>query len=201
MADLIEGSLKIKPNSLNLNLTLTTGQNFRWRKSPINENEWIGVIDNFYVVSLEQNPDQINYKVLNSQLVQQQFEECQTGRTSSLELKKLFVRSLESYFRLDYDIDALYLKWFKNDTHFYKTSHKYRGIRLLRQNIPENIFSFICSTNNNVPRISSMVEALCEHYGSLLYKCDDVGDIYSFPVINALANSSVESNLRKLNFG
>lgn len=201
MAKLIEGFLKVKPNSLNLDLTLTTGQNFRWRKSPANENEWIGVIDNFYVVALEQTSDQIMYKVLNTQLVQQQFDECQAGKTGALDLRKSFVRSLESYFRLDSDIDTLYTKWFKNDTHFNKTSNKYRGIRLLRQNIPENIFSFICSTNNNVARISTMVEALCERYGTPLYKCDDVGDIYSFPVINALTDPAVEADLRTLGFG
>eukprot|EP01135_Chromosphaera_perkinsii_P007236 Nk52_evm44s745 gene=Nk52_evmTU44s745 len=39
------------------------------------------------------------------------------------------------------------------------------GIRILRQDPEENLFAFICSANNNIPRITGMVAMLCEAFG------------------------------------
>jgi 3-methyladenine DNA glycosylase/8-oxoguanine DNA glycosylase len=40
------------------------------------------------------------------------------------------------------------------------------GCRLLRQDPVECLFSFLCSSNNNIPRITKMLDALRLHYGS-----------------------------------
>ena len=39
------------------------------------------------------------------------------------------------------------------------------GLRVLRQDPLECLFSFICSSNNNIARIAQMIEALCVTYG------------------------------------
>jgi N-glycosylase/DNA lyase len=39
------------------------------------------------------------------------------------------------------------------------------GIRQLRQDPAETLFTFICSSNNNIGRISGMVERMCQKYG------------------------------------
>ena len=46
------------------------------------------------------------------------------------------------------------------DEHFLKVYDKCSGIRLLKQDKVETLFAFICSSNNNISRISQMVTYL-----------------------------------------
>ncbi|XP_052576140.1 N-glycosylase/DNA lyase isoform X9 [Peromyscus californicus insignis] len=74
------------------------------------------------------------------------------------------------------------------------------GVRLLRQDPTECLFSFICSSNNNIARITSMVERLCQAFGPRLIQLDDV-TYHGFPSLQALAGPEVEAHLRKLGLG
>jgi len=47
-----------------------------------------------------------------------------------------------------------------------------KGVRLLRQDPVETLFTFICSANNNIQRISSMVDKLCMTYGQYIAQVD-----------------------------
>lgn len=108
---------------------------------------------------------------------------------------------LKSYFRLDFDLDAHYKKWSQAHEHFASNvSEKYQNIRQLDIDAVENLFSFICSQNNNISRISSLVNKLCIHYGEKICEVDGQ-EYFSFPDLNALAKNGVEDNLRKLGFG
>ena len=49
-------------------------------------------------------------------------------------------------------LEPLYESWAKFDPVFEKVSHRFTGVRMLRQDPTENIFSFICSSNNNITR-------------------------------------------------
>lgn len=194
---MIQGVLKVGIDQLNLPRTLATGQNFRWRKRPHTE-EWIGLLDNQLVVALEQTPNSIKYTLLN-----------ENAEAKGKAQKDHLERRLTAYFRLDDDIEKLYSRWSRADEHFAKTSAQFRGIRLLRQDVVENIFSFICSSNNNISRISKMIEALCTKYGTKLHSFAEedekdgsqMPDIYSFPTVEKLANDEVEAELRQLSFG
>uniref|UniRef100_A0A0K8T7Y0 N-glycosylase/DNA lyase n=1 Tax=Lygus hesperus TaxID=30085 RepID=A0A0K8T7Y0_LYGHE len=71
---------------------------------------------------------------------------------------------------------------------------------MLNQEPIENIFSFICSSNNNIKRISSMVEKMCSLYGEKVF--EDNGTSYlAFPSLERLAGEDVESTLRVSGFG
>ncbi|KAL7779018.1 hypothetical protein CFE70_008521 [Pyrenophora teres f. teres 0-1] len=77
---------------------------------------------------------------------------------------------------------------------------KFTGIRILRQDAWEALIGFICSSNNNISRISGMVHNLCLHYGPLIGHIHDV-PYHDFPTPAALSGPTVEANLMKLGFG
>src|SRR5205823_11910016 len=107
------------------------------------------------------------------------------------------------YFQLEISLQTLYAEWSELDPKFRKitqTVKDYQGIRLLKQEPIETIFAFICSSNNNLPRISSMVEALCTNYGEKIVELDG-NTYYAFPEVKKLQGTEVEEKLRKLGFG
>jgi 3-methyladenine DNA glycosylase/8-oxoguanine DNA glycosylase len=61
---------------------------------------------------------------------------------------------LRKYFRLDVSLEEHYAQWSKMDPHFKKAAEKFTGVRILSQDPVENLFSFICSSNNNIGRFT-----------------------------------------------
>ena len=107
---------------------------------------------------------------------------------------------LRDYFQLDVSVQDLYRKWCDCDPVFRELAGSFSGIRILRQDPVENLFSFICSSNNHISRISSMVEKLCEHYGPQIGTLNGKS-YYGFPNAESLAAPGVEDKLRSLGFG
>jgi len=107
---------------------------------------------------------------------------------------------LRSYFNLHLDLSALYEQWSSDDANFKRKAPKFTGIRILNQDAWESLIAFICSSNNNISRISQMVHKLCLHYGPFI---GHIGDepFHDFPTPRALSGSKVESHLRELGFG
>ena len=64
---------------------------------------------------------------------------------------------LKHYLSLKYDLTSLYDHWSQSDPNFRKKAPKFTGIRILSQDAWEALISFICSSNNNISRISQMV--------------------------------------------
>ena len=69
-----------------------------------------------------------------------------------------------------------------------------RGMRLLNQPVWECLISFILSSNNNVKRISGIIERLCTRYG------EDMGGYYAFPAADVLAEAG-ERELKECGTG
>lgn len=63
------------------------------------------------------------------------------------------------------------------DENFRKKASLFRGVRLLQQDPVETLFSFICSSNNNIARISGMIERMCQHFG------DKIAEVKVFNVL------------------
>lgn len=107
---------------------------------------------------------------------------------------------IQHYFNLTPNLTKLYEQWSASDPNFAKKAPKFTGVRILKQDAWEALVGFICSSNNNIIRISQMVHKLCINYGPLLGELD--GETYhDFPSPQALAQEGVEANLRSLGFG
>ncbi|KAJ1959109.1 8-oxoguanine glycosylase ogg1, partial [Dispira parvispora] len=110
-------------------------------------------------------------------------------------------RLLWDYFQLDVKLGNLYQQWSQADANFRTKGLQFPGLRVLRQPPVENVLSFICSSNNHIPRITQMVETMCETYGEPVAEYQ--GRVfYSFPTLaNLNARSNLETELRELGFG
>jgi hypothetical protein len=64
---------------------------------------------------------------------------------------------VKHYFNLGVNLGQLYEQWAAADANFKKRAPKFAGVRILRQDPWEALIGFICSSNNNISRISSMV--------------------------------------------
>ncbi|KAM3088378.1 8-oxoguanine glycosylase ogg1 [Clarireedia jacksonii] len=107
---------------------------------------------------------------------------------------------LRRYLNLSPNLTELYEQWSSVDPNFKKRAPKFTGVRILKQDAWEALVGFICSSNNNIIRISQMVNNLCLHYGPLI---GHVGDqpFHDFPPAEALTGAGVEAHLRALGFG
>jgi N-glycosylase/DNA lyase len=73
---------------------------------------------------------------------------------------------------------------------------RWRGLRIVRQDLWECLVSFACSSANNIKRIRAMIDAMCLHWGEFV-RCD--GQAFrTFPRPGALGS---ERDLRKMGFG
>ena len=107
---------------------------------------------------------------------------CQKGTT------KIFCKCpkfFENYFDLQTDY-AKIKQDLKSDELVARGINYGSGIRILRQDPIETIISFIISANNNIPRIKTIIENICLHYGT------KVDDYYTFPTLNQLSNIPLE---------
>ncbi len=162
--------LSVPAWELNLSLCVQSGQVFRWQA----EGEgWIGIAGNHLLrVVPHGNRWQVASPTLENPL-------------------PLFLH----LFRLEVD-----LKRVQCDPRWEHWVRALPGLRLMRWNNPEEcLFSFVCTPANNIPRITGMIERLCEHYGEPIAEWS--GKLWhAFPDSYTIARLR-EAELRALGFG
>ena len=172
-------NIACKRSDLYLEAVLQCGQAFGWRRSK--GGIWFGVLTD-RVFLLRQSESSLLYHTL-------------PNRTYSDSEGVLL-----DYFRLREDMDSCYKEWSERDKKFREAHKSITGIRILRQDPIETIFSFICSSANNTLRISQLVLKLCLHFGEQIALFEDV-PCHSFPRIEDLAREGVTEKLVSLGFG
>jgi N-glycosylase/DNA lyase len=85
------------------------------------------------------------------------------------------------------------------DARFAQVAPAFPGLRVVRTDPVECLFSFLCSSANNIARITRMVDALCRRYGEPLGEVEGAR-YYRFPSVSALA-AAREEELFALGFG
>ncbi|CAH0049775.1 unnamed protein product [Clonostachys solani] len=156
--------LPVGLSELCIDTTLRCGQSFRWQK--IND-EWVCTLHG-RILSLKQDSTHLHYKVT---WPEQSVKGSPTAQKLTPKAEDDTQALLHHYFSLDLDLASLYEQWSSVDPNFRKKAPTFTGVRMLNQDAWEALIAFICSSNNNITRISQM------------------------------ARNGVESNLRELGFG
>ncbi|HMS53916.1 MAG TPA: DNA glycosylase [Fimbriimonadaceae bacterium] len=156
-----EYTIDLQRDPIDLETTLTCGQCFRWTQK---ETDWHGCDGaNRYVIRQDQD--------------------CLSVQSNAPET------SFRRLFRLDLDLGVIHAELQSADSRLSPIIERLSGLRLMRPSDPtEPFFAFICSANNHVPRITSMVQKLAT-YGTA-----------GFPTTASIATIP-ESELREQGFG
>ncbi|HIH87503.1 MAG TPA: DNA-3-methyladenine glycosylase 2 family protein, partial [Methanosarcinales archaeon] len=157
--------MNIRTNDFDLDSTLDCGQVFRWQHSG---EWWTGVVRGHIVQAKQAGSDLV----------------VDTGLDRD---------SIKRYFRLDDDMAGIYSR-INTDPVMDDLIHRFRGLRLIRQEPWECLISYMASSCKSIPNIKDSISNLCRHYG------DDLGRDFSFPTADVLARTS-ESRLRETKLG
>ena len=107
---------------------------------------------------------------------------------------------VRDYLRVDDDMDEIYTA-LSEDEHLADAVKQHQGLRVLRQEPWECLIGFICSANNNIPRITANVEDMATNYGKALPYPDGQDCVRStFPSPRELVDAG-EQALRDLKLG
>lgn len=126
--------VRIENLCIDLDNTFRCGQNFRWRRQ--DDGSWLGNVEGRAVRSV-----------------------CEDGGMSLYGAEA----ADEAFWRSYFDADSDYEQELAGvmDEHLREAMTVCPGIRVLNQPFYETLCSFIISANNNIPRITSIVERFC----------------------------------------
>ncbi|MFN7018908.1 MAG: DNA glycosylase [Fimbriimonadales bacterium] len=158
-----------------LPLCVRSGQVFRWRQSG---EQWIGLAN---AQMLRVTPSGNRWQVLSP-----------TTENPAALLKHLF--------RLEVDLKVVHYEMVRRNPRWAEWIDAMPGLRLMRWlSAEECLFSFLCTPANNIPRITGMIERLCERYGEPIAQ-ENGTTYYAFPTVERIARAS-EADIRALGFG
>ncbi|MBI0584614.1 MAG: hypothetical protein ISF22_10375 [Methanomassiliicoccus sp.] len=101
---------------------------------------------------------------------------------------------LRRYFRFDDDLEAIYAD-ISGDERIASKIDRFRGMRLIRQDVWECSASYLLASYSNVPRIKKMIAALCAAYGRKL-----PDGRYAFPTPQELAEGDTDIAVCRLGY-
>lgn len=139
---------------------------FRWRK--YEDGIWSCALHG-RILSLHQDSTHLHYKATLADGCQAPLTPPSSAPTSTDEppSEEDDTESLvEHYLNLGPNLAQLYAEWSTADANFKKKAPKFTGVRILKQDAWEALVGFICSSNNNIIRISQMVgQVSCTIFG------------------------------------
>ena len=129
----------------------------RWRKSE--EDVWSCALHG-RILSLRQDSTHLYYKAIFPGISHAPLTPPSSvpNSTGELSLEDDDTEALvHHYLNLGPNLIGLYKQWSTADANFGKKAPKFTGVRILKQDAWEALIGFICSSNNNIIRISQMV--------------------------------------------
>ncbi|ETW55114.1 hypothetical protein PFUGPA_02936 [Plasmodium falciparum Palo Alto/Uganda] len=160
--------LDASTNDLKLKYCLLIGQEFCFNE--VEKNMYIETEkDIFYQCLYDDDNDCDNYNDSNNNNVT-----C-TGYSNKDDKNILKKRKsnnhhneVYNFFNLHFPLNENIEIWKKKDQRMKEITNKITGLRILKTDPVESFFSFLCSTNNNIPRITLMIDSLRRRYGKFI---------------------------------
>lgn len=156
---------------INIDLSLNSGQYFLWEKM---KKSWYGIYGET-ILKITEKTNENNDEIIYEYDSYPEYNDWQ-----------------KHIFRQDDNYDEIIHEISKNEK-IRKLVQKYPGLRILRQKPIQCIFSFLCSSNNNIPRIRFILRNLSRKFGRKIV-FDDM-DFYTFPSLTSLYNASIHDLL------
>eukprot|EP01032_Pedospumella_encystans_P019533 gene19533-22207_t len=142
--------LHVPKDELSLDLTLNMGQCFNWKKiEHTSDMCWVGI--------LGAEPLVVKQTLGTTEFISLR----QPTNAPDYDLNQ----AMRQYFQLDHNLNDLYEEWGQGCERMKVVTQCLKGARVVRQDPWECLISFICSSNNNIPRIIQMHEKLRKRYG------------------------------------
>ncbi|VFJ13777.1 DNA-3-methyladenine glycosylase family protein [Candidatus Nitrosocosmicus franklandus] len=162
-------------NIINVHSTINSGQYFLWEKR---NNSWYGIYDDSILkITLHKHRNNLVYE-------HDSFPRIEDWP--------------QHVFRLDDKYDEIINEISKKDRIIEKITKEHFGLRIMRQKPIQCIISFLCSSNNNIPRIRLILRNLSRKFGKRIEW--DGNTFYSFPTLRTLSTIS-QSELLHCGFG
>ncbi|KAH9602634.1 hypothetical protein KSS87_005119 [Heliosperma pusillum] len=174
--------LNLSKSELSLPLTFPTGQTFRWKKT--GHLQYTGVVKS-HLISLKHldNGDVACLIHATSSIP----TECGTAKLALLD-----------FLNMGICLADMWEKFAASDEKFAQLAPHLAGARVLRQEPLECLIQFLCSSNNNIGRITKMVDYISS-LGNFVGTVEEF-KFYEFPSLERLALVS-EEDFRKAGFG
>lgn len=133
-----------------------TDHGFRWRKSE--DDVWSCALYG-RILSLRQDSTHLHYRAIFPGNVEAQLTppSARSSTTVSSREDDDTEALVHHYLNLGPRLTELYEQWSIADVNFKGKAPKFTGVRILKQDAWEALVGFICSSNNNIIRISQMV--------------------------------------------
>ncbi|GAW80235.1 N-glycosylase/DNA lyase [Plasmodium gonderi] len=165
--------INVSTNDLQLKYCFLIGQEFCF--SEVSKNTYIGLI-NKKIYLFKETEKAIYYQCIYDR------NKCIKGITKGennchvdekenndkTNLNDIYEKDVEEFFNLQFPLRENIEMWKKKDKRMNEITHKIKGLRILKADSVESFFSFLCSTNNNIPRITLMIECLRRRYGKFI---------------------------------
>jgi len=176
--------------------------------------EWVGTLRlrlfhsyESIVVVIRQTPTTTLYRPLTS--IHRDDDTINNNSTNNIDEE--LRRALWDYFQLDTSLPKLYEEWSLSCPRLATIAKCIPGVRIVKQDPWECLVSFICSSNNNIPRITKMLANIRREYGRPLLTIPTINEknngnvddqtqqhyqFYSFPSLEELFLQANEEELR-----
>ncbi|XP_060673256.1 N-glycosylase/DNA lyase OGG1, partial [Ziziphus jujuba] len=170
--------LNLGRSELSLPLTFPTGQTFRWKQT--GNLQYTGVVGSHLVSLKHISNGDVSYFIHHTT------SEADCGL------------ALRDFLNVGISLSDIWEVFSESDSRFAELATHLGGARVLRQDPLECLIQFLCSSNNNIQRITKMVDfvsSLGNHLGTV-----EGFEFHEFPSLESLSKVS-EKEFREAGFG